>query len=457
MSSSVPPQDEPAPEPGTPAPTPAPAAAPEPGVAELRERLTALEAQETREAPRRHRGRSLLAVLLVLLACVLTPVGIVGLWAKSQVGDTDRYLATVGPLAQDPAVQAAVTDRVTNAIMSNLPVDALITNITPADRPLLDALIGQVGGAINSGLTGLVHSQVEKVVASDTFDTVWIDINRAAHAAVERVVTGEGGGAVQVDNDTVSLDLAPVIAQVKTRLVADGLPFASKIPEVHTDFTLIRSDSIAKARTGLRALELAGGWPAVAAVLCAVGGVLVAGRRRRATVTAALGMAAGALLLGLGLSVFRAVYLDRLPSGVDQAAASAVYDALVHFLRAGVRTVVVLGLLVAVGAWLSGTGRAATLVRGVWQAGFGAVRSTLERTGLRLGPVGRFVHRWKAGLGWAAVGAAVLAFLLWSYPTAVVALWMAVVLVLALGILELLDDPGESALPSDDSFVGKGV
>jgi hypothetical protein len=262
---------------------------------------------------------------------------------------------------------------------------------------------------------------------------------------------------VQVDDDTVTLDLAPVIAQVKTRLGAEGLPFASKIPEVHTDFTLIRSDSIGRVRTGLRALELAGGWPAVAAVLCAVGGVLAAGRRRRAAVTAALGMAAGAVLLGMGLSVFRAVYLDRLPSEVDQAAASAVYDALVHFLRAAVRTVAVLGLLVATGAWLSGTGRAATLVRGVWQAGFGAVRSTLERTGLRLGPVGRFVHRWKAWLGWAVVGAAVLVFLLWSYPTAVVAIWLAVAVAAALGVLEVLDEPGDSATPADDSFAHKAT
>ena len=439
MPSSVPPQDE---------PDPAPAGRPEPQLAELRERLTALEAHEAGAAPRRHRARSLLAVLLVLLACVLTPVGIVGLWAKSQIGDTDRYLATVGPLAQDPAVQAAVTNRVTDEIMSDLPVDALITDISPGDRPLLDALIGQVGGAINSGLTGFVRSQVEKVVASDTFGSAWIEVNRSAHAAVERMITGEGGGAVQVNDDAVTLDLAPVIAQVKTRLVADGLPFASKIPEVHTDFTLVRSDSIGRVRTGLRALELAGGWPAVAAVLCAVGGVLAAGRRRRAAVTAALGMAAGALLLGLGLSVFRAVYLDKLPSGVDQAAASAVYDALAHFLRAAIRTVVVLGLLIAVGAWLSGAGRAATSVRGVWQAAFGGVRGALERTGLRLGPTGRFVHRWKAWLGWAVVGAAVLVFLLWSYPTAVVAVWLAVAVVVVLGALEILDDPGDSNTPA---------
>ncbi|WP_224283444.1 hypothetical protein, partial [Streptomyces sp. LS1784] len=352
-------------------------------LAELRARLSAVEAQEARLAdqlaagparhPPRHRVRAFFSALLIVLACVLTPLGALALWARSEISDTDRYLATMAPLAEDPRVKAAVADRVTAEIMKKLPLESLLDGVAPADRPKLDALLGSIGQALDSGLGGFVHTEVERLVDSDAFTTLWTDVNREAHAAVEKMVTGQGGGAVEVHNDTVVLDLAPVIARVKSALVDRGLPLASRIPEIHTSYPLVQSDALPKVRTALRVLDLAGFWVPVLAGACALGGVLLATRRRRAVVAAALGMAGGALLLGIGLSVFRAVYLDRLPADVDQGAAQAVYDTLVRYLRSAVRVVVALGLLVALGAWVIGGGRWARTVRGGWRAGLGAV------------------------------------------------------------------------------------
>ncbi|MEU3570941.1 hypothetical protein AB0E96_21340 [Kitasatospora sp. NPDC036755] len=421
-------------------------------LAELRARLNAVEDQEARLAhqlaagpaprPPRHRVRSSFAALLIVLACVLTPLSALALWARSEISDTDRYLATMAPLAEDPRIKAAVTDRVTAEIVKKLPLDSLLDGLAPDDKPKLGALLGGIGQALGDGLSGLVHDQVERIVDSDAFVTLWTDVNRDAHAAVEKMVTGQGGGAVEVRDDTVVLDLAPVIARVKSALVDQGIPLASRIPEIHTSYTLVRSDTVPEVRTALRVLDLAGFWVPVLAGACALGGVLLATRRRRAVVVTALGMAGGALVLGIGLSVFRAVYLDRLPADVDQAAAQAVYDTLVRYLRSAVRVVVTLGLLVALGAWVIGPGRWARTVRGGWRAGLGAVRRVAGRAGLRLGPVGRFVHRWKAPLGWLAVALAALAFVLWSHPTVLVTLCLALGLIAALAVLELLDAPG---------------
>ncbi|MFF2118020.1 hypothetical protein ACFVXH_11910 [Kitasatospora sp. NPDC058184] len=426
-------------------------------LAELRARLSAVEAQEARLArqlatgparqptdrpPPRHRVRSFFAALLIVLACVLTPLSALAFWARSQISDTDRYLATMAPLARDPRIKTAVTDRVTAEIVKQLPLDSLLDGLAPADRPQLGALLGGIGQALTDGLSGLVHTQVARLVDSDAFVALWTEVNRNAHAALEKMVTGQGGGAVEVRNDTVVLDLAPVIARVKSALVDQGVPLASRIPEIHTSYPLVQSDAIPKVRTALRVLDLAGFWVPVLAGACALGGVLLATRRRQAVVTTALGMAGGALLLGIGLSVFRAVYLDRLPADVDQAVAQAVYDTLVRYLRSAVRVVVTLGLLVALGAWVIGPGRWARAVRGGWRAGLGAVRRVAGRSGLRLGPVGRFVHRWKAPLGWLAVALAALAFVLWSYPTVLVTLCLALGLVAVLAVLELLDEPG---------------
>ncbi|MFD5562368.1 hypothetical protein [Kitasatospora griseola] len=424
----------------------------------LRARVADLESQEP--ARRRHRVRSFFAAVLIVLAAVLTPLAVVASWSRAQVTDTGRFVSTMAPLASDPAVQGAVANRATDAIMQQLPISDLLNEVAPTDRPALNAALGRIGPALTDGLSGFVHSQVLNVVQSDAFAGIWEGILRNAHAAFTNVLTGQGGGAVQVKGDTVSLDLAPVIAQVKDRLVANGVGLAAKIPEVHTDFVLVQSDTVKKAQTGLRLLDLAGFWVPVLAVLCAVGGILLAVRHRRATVTTALAMAVAAGLLGIGLTVFRALYLDKLPTDVDQAAAAAIYDTLVRYLRAAVRMLLALGIVIALAAWLTGSGRRAGWVRQLWQAGLGAVRRAAERIGMRLGPVGRFVHRRKAWLGWGAVVVATIVLLTWGYPTAVVVLWIAVVLLAVLAVLEFLDTPpaepsGIADGPSDASGDGK--
>ncbi|XUL99365.1 hypothetical protein ACQ86F_19605 [Streptomyces venezuelae ATCC 10712] len=63
----------------------------------LRARVAALEADRTTARPPHHRVRSLFAALLIVIGCVLVPLGIVASWTSSIVGDTDRYVQTVAP------------------------------------------------------------------------------------------------------------------------------------------------------------------------------------------------------------------------------------------------------------------------------------------------------------------------------------------------------------------------
>ncbi|WP_406099485.1 hypothetical protein [Streptomyces sp. NBC_01013] len=403
------------------------------------ETLRARVAQLETRAPARSRPRlrSFFAVLLILVAAVLTPLSILSSWASDVAGDTDRYVDMMEPLAADPDVQAAVTRRVTDAVMSHLDIDALLADVAPADRPVVDKALQKLGGPLTTGVTNFVHGTVERFVSSDAFERVWSNLNRQAHASVVKALTGEGGGAVKLNGDTVTLDLAPVIDRVKQRLVDRGLTVAGKIPEIHTDFTILTSDSVGKAKKGFRALELLGFWLPVFTLVVAAGGVLLAVRRRRALVTAALAVAVGAALLGLGLWAGRAFYLDSLPSDVSQPAAGAVFDTLAGYLRAGIRLVVTVGVVVALAAWLTGPGRAATRVMAMWSGGIGAVRDAAGFTG---GPVGRWVHRARRPLNWTVVVVAVAVLLAWDRPTGLVTVWIALCALFVLAVVEFLDD-----------------
>ncbi|WP_330262118.1 hypothetical protein [Streptomyces griseorubiginosus] len=424
-------------------------------LAELRQRVHALENSGTPRAARHHPLRSLGSVVLILLAALLAMLSVVAVWANSIVQDTDRYVDTVGPLASDPDVQKAATNRITAAVLAQIDVEALVKQLTDAASakgvpPKTAKLINNLDGPIESGLKQLVSGTVERVVTSSAFETVWVNGNRRAHAALDKALTGQADGTVKVENNQVVVDLGPIVAQVKDQLVAAGFSAAAKIPDVHTNFVVFASKDVGKIRSYVRVLQLLGGWLPLIALLVAAAGVYVAFNRRHALIGAALAVFAAMLVLGIGLTVFRDVYLNHLPAGVSQSAAGSVYDALIKFLRAGIRALAAVALFTAIGAFLAGPSRIAVVTRTGCRRSIGALRDVTTSAGLRLGAVGRFVHRFKRWIGVAILVVAAIVLFTWTYPTMAVVVWTAVITLVALAIREFLDDDGSTPPPGED-------
>ncbi|CAM5522455.1 Integral membrane protein OS=Kitasatospora aureofaciens OX=1894 GN=GCM10010502_54130 PE=4 SV=1 [Kitasatospora aureofaciens] len=417
-------------------------------VAQLSARIAALEAATPPRGREHRRWRTSGAVVLIVIASLLSLLSVLAVWTSDFVGDTDRYVRTVAPLASQPDVQTAVTNRVTQVVLEQIDVNALVKELSDAAAqqgvPQNAAnLINDLSGPIKSGLTQLVGSVVNKVVTSSAFETVWVEANRAVHSSLDKALTGQGGGAIKLENNQVAIDLAPVIAKVKDELVNAGLGVAAKIPDVHTNFVVFASDDIGKVKSYLRLLDIMGAWLPVVTVLIAAGGVFLAVNRRRALVGAAVGVALAMLLLGIALTVFRAFYLDHLPPGADQAAAGTVYDTLIRFMRATVRAVGTVAVVTAVGAALIGPSRPAVAVRTGCRRIIGSLRGALYSLGMRLGPVGPFVHRFKRWIGALILLVAAVILATWSYPTWAVVLWITFFVALAFAIREFLDTGGD--------------
>ncbi|MDH6579318.1 hypothetical protein [Kitasatospora sp. MAP5-34] len=417
-------------------------------VDELRRRLAALESA-TPQPGQKHRLRTSGAVVLIILAAVLSLLSVIAVWTSDIVGNTDRYVQTVAPLASNPDVQDAVTGRVTTAVLDQIDVKGLVKQLSDAAAqrgvpPQAAGLINGLSGPITSGLTDLVSTTVHQFVSSSAFETLWVDANRAGHAAMTKALTGQGGGAVSLNNNQVTVDIGPIVARVKDQLVSSGFGAAAKIPNVHTDIVVFASKDIGKVKGYFRLLEIIGNWLPVITVLIAAAGVFLAANRRRALVGAALGVAAAMLLTGIVLTVFRSFYLDHLPPGASQAAAGAVYDALIRFMRASVRSVGALAVITALGAFLIGPSRVAVALRTACRRGVGAVREVLTSHGMGLGPVGGFVHRFKRWIGAAILLVAAVVLFTWSYPSAAVVTWIAVAVLAAFAVREFLDAAPET-------------
>jgi hypothetical protein len=424
----------------------------------LRAEVATLRSQlESRPAGRdrvpmtgRQRWRTVVAVLLIVLGCVLAPLAGVAVWARNQVTNTDRYVATVAPLASDPAIQQAITDQLTAQVFTYIDVQGLATQAIDALTargglpPEVAGRLEGLAGPIANGVQGFVRTQVENVVQSQAFQDAWVQANRLAHDELVKALTGEGGGAITVENDTVSINLAAFIQTVKQQLVAQGFTLAARIPQVDASFVLFQSEDITRARSGFNLLNTLGIWLPVIALLLLGLGVYVAKDHRRALVGAGLGVAVGMLVLALTLAIFRSIYLDAIPATVlPHDAAAVLYDTIVRFLRAGLRTILVLGLVVAAGAFLTGQSVTAVRTRHSLTRAIGWLQGSAEQAGLRTGPVGTWVGAHKRALRIGAGAVAALALVFWSRPTGKVVIGLALALLVALAIIEFLARPRE--------------
>ncbi|MFD3757705.1 hypothetical protein [Streptomyces sp. NPDC058622] len=392
--------------------------------------------------------KSVVSAVLITLTCILVPLSLLTVWVHDIVLDTNRYVSTVSPLASDPAIEAAAVHRITEA--ADVRVDgAQVTSDLAAwlESQGLPARVGTAVKALGPQLDSAADAAVSKVatrfVESDRFEKVWTTANRAAHAAVVHALTGQGRGAVGVEGGTVTLDVGTAVETVKQDLVKAGLAPAEKIPEVNKQMVLFQSDELAKIRGAVHLLDVVGNWLPVLTVILGAIGVLLARRRRRALVTTMLCAAAACLILAIGLAVARRYYLDHLPEQVQSpAAAAAVFDTLVRFLKVSIRTAMVLGVVVAIGAYLSGAGR---LPRGM--------RAKAERTadsaagwgashGVHTGRVGTWVQAHRRWITMGALLLLALVFALWNHPTVLTVLLLVLILLAVLAVLALLAADG---------------
>ncbi|WP_244632526.1 hypothetical protein [Microbacterium sp. Se63.02b] len=98
---------------------------------DLRARVLLLEQEnQTLKAPRRRpMARSIVAAIVLALAVLMAPIAAMGTWARLQLVDSDRFVATFAPLADDPDVQDFVSAQVSTAIHEQIDLDAVVGEV----------------------------------------------------------------------------------------------------------------------------------------------------------------------------------------------------------------------------------------------------------------------------------------------------------------------------------------
>ena len=166
-----------------------------------------VEKLENRPA-RRHRIRKVVAVILVILTVVSVALAFPGAWVRRTTVNTDRWVATVGPLAQDPAVQEYLARTITEETFTALGVEAKVAAVIQERAPQLAFL----AVPITTSVQGFVQDQVAKLVETQAFQDLWVEANRFAQTQIVAILNG-GGDIVSTADGRVVLNLLPVVNQ----------------------------------------------------------------------------------------------------------------------------------------------------------------------------------------------------------------------------------------------------
>jgi hypothetical protein len=148
-------------------------------------------------------------------------------------------------------IQDAAATRTADAIFERVDLGSRLAEALPGEQRIL---LGPVTAEVEEWVTG----EIDAFYESDEWQRIWDEVNRAAHATLVAVLTGEGRGAVEVDGGQVTLDLNPLVAEVESRLSERGLDIFDRVTSgepVNAEIVFLDSPELAKARKAADLLD----------------------------------------------------------------------------------------------------------------------------------------------------------------------------------------------------------
>jgi hypothetical protein len=389
-----------------------------------------LESAKDVESVSHHRARNGWAIAIAIIASIVLFVSVPAVWLGRMITDTDVWVSTMAPLAEDPAIQDYVAAQASAAVIAQIDAQTRLQQILPENLQILAAPISQ---AVESFVT----KEATTLVRSDQFAQLWNQVNRAGHTAFVTAMTG-GKGSVSVEAGKITLDVGMLADAVKQRLVDAGLELAARIPTGSIDRTVVLYESPALAQMAVlfdAASRLSYLLPILGLGLAALAIGLASDRRR-----VALWLGAGIFVAGLlpleSIYLAQAAVAGKLSSlaGIPSNAAQNAYSIVFRDLVTAERTMIAVGLVIWLAAIIAGPAKWAVAMRTGLSGGLEGVASHLE-----LGSFGRWVSRRKGGLRW--VGLAIAIGILLSLPaprTVSSVVWLTVFFIVWLLAVELL-------------------
>jgi hypothetical protein len=312
------------------------------------------EAGSASRSPKR--GHPRLVVTLLIVATLLSVVGIFSVWINRQALNTDNWVNTSTKLLQNKEVQGQLAIYLSDQLIANVNIEEELQKALP---PKLAPLAAPAAGALEQ----LAPQAAEKALERPEVQELWASANRAAHEALLKVIDG-GGPAVSTSGGEVTLNLGTLLGQISEKLGVGG-KIAEKLPPEAGQITVLKSSQLSTVQSIAKLIRRL---PVVLVLLMillyGLAIYLAAPRRREALRSVGICLfIAGVLTLILRGFVGKEVVDALAKSESVKPAVEAVWSIGTSLLVTVATSVIAFGILLFVAAWLVGPTRFAARLR----------------------------------------------------------------------------------------------
>jgi hypothetical protein len=317
------------------------------------DRAAMADAQAPRPVDEKLRGgwaRPWIVRLLIGIATLLTIIAVFGAWADRQLLNTKNWVDTTDQLIADPQIRDAIASVVANDVVDTPEARQRIADALP---PRAAPLAGPITGAVSD----VADRATRRLLGTAEVQKLWSTANRLTHQQFVKAVDGEK----PFTDQGVILDLRPLEGKIGQRL---GIAEAVTRVGNNGRIVIIKPDQLDALQSGVHIFKVLRWVTAILALVLFAAAVYLASDRRRTLLNCGLALIVAGLFVLVLQRVLGRVLVDAITSGGTAApAASDAWHIATSILRDVAASGVVLGVLVALAAWLAGAGRWATSTR----------------------------------------------------------------------------------------------
>ena len=301
----------------------------------------------------RHTGRRWAVGLLIVLGCILLAGTNRVTWLRDVVLDTDGWVAAVGPLSQNETIANTVSVYVVGELFDAVDVTSLVQEALPQE-------VKVVSGPLVAALQNLAGEATAAAIQTDQFNAVWETANRAAHTVAMEALR-DSSGLVYLQSGQLTIDVSGILDFVQDSVDLQALGLSPE--EDWGKFVLLESHQVAQVQQALDILNTLGWLFPLLTLVAFFLAWLVSLWRRRTVMWIGVGMAVTMVVMLIALALVKPVALSYVADPVMRAVAGEVWNTIQRGYIIQTVLLFVLGLLLALGAWVAGSSPQAVGIR----------------------------------------------------------------------------------------------
>jgi hypothetical protein len=330
-------------------------------------------ASATSAPPTHGIGRQILVIVLVVLSCLGLLLTVLALWVHTSFLNTDHWVETVGPLAQNPDVVDTVSVYLADQAVSALDLQQRVDGVLPGQLQFLAQVL-------TSASRDFVQGRIADALKTSAFQNAWVAFNRTVHAQALAALRGQSS-TIKISNDSLQIDAQPLIvaaldwiqqqapslAQLSSPLgtpAGNEDPAAERqllsqavgraLPDDFGQVVLLQSPALGTAARVVSILDALVWVLPILTVVALAATVVLATDRRRILIGLGAGVAITFLIARVVIEQVQGGIVDAVTNPSSRAAAAAIVQSVTGDLVTVCSLISIVGLALAAGGLIMG-------------------------------------------------------------------------------------------------------